>query len=180
MYVFALDTLEFLDINDAFIKYYGYAREEIFSMNMKQIRPVEEIPAFEESLLRNSKNKKNRNLGIHKHLKKNGEIIQVDIQSNFILYKGKKAKITVATDVTERLKYIQAIEEQNEKLREISWIQSHVVRAPLARIMGLINIIKDIKDNEEEKAMTLDFLILSANELDDVIKNITDKTKVDD
>jgi len=180
MYVFALDTLEFLDINDAFIKYYGYTREEIFNMNLRQIRPDEEIPAFEEALLSDSKDKKNRNLGIHTHLKKNGEVIQVDIQSNFIHYKGKEAKITVASDVTERLNYIKAIEEQNEKLREISWIQSHIVRAPLARIMGLIHVIKDMKDNTEEKATTLDYIILSANELDEVIKNITAKTNVDD
>src|SRR5579863_4717807 len=180
MYVFELDSLAFLDVNDAFIKHYGYSREEIFSMNMRQIRPEEEIPAFEKGLFGDTMDHRNTNLGIYKHLKKNGEIIQVDIQSNFILYRGKEAKITVASDVTERLKYIQAIEEQNEKLREISWIQSHIVRAPLARIMGLIHIIKDIKDNEEEKAMTLDFLMISANELDDVIKNITDKTRVDE
>jgi hypothetical protein len=34
-------------------------------------------------------------------------------------------------------KYVRAIEEQNLKLREITWIQSHVVRAPLSRILGL-------------------------------------------
>ncbi|MGZ3750701.1 MAG: PAS domain S-box protein [Mucilaginibacter sp.] len=180
MYVFALDTLNFLDVNDAFIKYYGYSREEIFNMNLRQIRPDEEIPAFEEALFSDSKDQKNRNLGIHTHLKKNGEIIQVDIQSNFIQYQGKEAKITVAVDVTERLNYIKAIEVQNEKLREISWIQSHVVRAPLARIMGLIQVIKDMKENSEERAMTLDYIVLSAHELDEVIKNITDKTRIDE
>jgi len=180
MYVFALDTLDFLDVNDAFIKYYGYAREEIFKMNLRQIRPEEEIEAFEKALASDSKDQRNRNLGIHMHLKKNGDIIQVDIQSNFILYKGREAKITVATDVTERLNYIKAIEEQNERLREISWIQSHVVRAPLARIMGLIHVIKDMKDNTEEKETTLDYIILSANELDEVIKNITSKTNIDE
>ena len=90
------------------------------------------------------------------------------------------AKITIATDVTERLKYIKAIEQQNERLREISWIQSHMVRAPLARIMGLVEIIKNITENGEEKKRTLDYLLLSANELDDVIKNITDKTRIEE
>jgi PAS domain S-box-containing protein len=178
MYVFELDSLAFLDVNDAFIKYYGYSREEISHMNMLQIRPEEEIPFFEKGLLSDNKEQRNPNLGIHKHLKKNGEIIQVDIKSNFIQYEGKDAKITVASDVTERLNYIRAIEEQNEKLREISWIQSHLVRAPLARIMGLIQVIKDMKENSEEKALTLDYIILSANELDEIIKHITDKTKI--
>ena len=79
-------------------------------------------------------------------------------------------------DITERLNYIKAIEEQNENLREISWLQSHVVRAPLARIMGLINLIKDPKQDIAEKRETLGYLLLSANELDEVIKTITEKT----
>jgi PAS domain-containing protein len=79
-------------------------------------------------------------------------------------------------DITERLNYIKAIEEQNENLREISWLQSHVIRAPLARIMGLINLIKDPHQDAAEKRQTLKYLLLSANELDEVIKTITDKT----
>jgi len=174
MFVFDLDTSNFLDANDGFIKYYGYSREEILEMNLKQLRPSEDIPSSEMDW------GENENLKICNHLKKNGEIIQVETKSNFIQYKGQKARITIATDVTERLKYIKAIEKQNEKLREISWIQSHIVRAPLARIMGLVEIIKNITENGEEKERTLDYLLLSANELDDVIKSITDKTRIDE
>ena len=86
----------------------------------------------------------------------------------------------IASDVTERLNYIKAIEEQNEKLREISWIQSHIVRAPLARIMGLIEIFKDANGSADEKEMALDYILVSAKELDIVIRDITDKTRVDE
>jgi PAS domain S-box-containing protein len=79
-------------------------------------------------------------------------------------------------DITERLNYIKAIEEQNENLKEISWLQSHVIRAPLARIMGLIHLIKDPNQDGSEKRKTLDYLLLSANELDEVIKTITEKS----
>ncbi|MFI5161753.1 MAG: response regulator [Sphingobacteriales bacterium] len=178
MFVFETDTLNFLDVNAAFIKHYGYTRDEFLLMNLKQIRPAEEIPMLEKRLMKSAEDKSNANLGVFNHLKKNGEIIQVDIQSNFIDYKGKKAKVTIASDITERLNYIKAIEEQNQKLREISWIQSHVVRAPLARIMGLIQIFKDVNSCAEDKEATLDYILLSANELDNVIREITDKTKI--
>jgi PAS domain S-box-containing protein len=180
MYVFELETLNFLDANDAFIKHYGYAREELLRMNIKQIRPPEEIPALEIGLLRDSKDHKDNSLGVYKHLKRNGELIEVDIQSNFIQFKGKNAKVTIATDITERLNYIKAIEYQNEKLREISWIQSHIVRAPLARIMGLIPLIKDFNEDEDDKEKMLEYMFLAASELDEIIKNITDKTKAAD
>ncbi len=172
MYVFELETLKFLDVNEAFIKHYGYAREEFFKMDLRDIRPPEDIPVFEIGLLSDSKDQKNDNYGVYKHLKKNGEIIQVDIKSNFINYKGKSAKVTIATDVTESLNYIKAIEVQNEKLKEISWIQSHIIRAPLARIMGLVEIFKEPEVDCEEKQQLLEYLSLSANELDEVIMNI--------
>jgi PAS domain S-box-containing protein len=180
MYVFELESLKFLDVNKAFIKQYGYTRQEIFLMTTRAIRPPEEIAVFEAGLLSDSKEYKKGNLGIHKHLKKNGDIIHVDIQSNFIDYKGKDAKVTIATDVTEQLNYIKAIEAQNEKLREISWVQSHLVRAPLARILGLVNIICDTAANECEKEKMLNYLMLSANELDEIIKSITEKTKIEE
>ena len=177
MFVFESESLNFLDVNEAFIKHYGYTREELFRMNIKEIRPPEEIPALETGLLKDSGNQKNNSFGVYTHQKKNGEIIQVDIQSNFLRYKGKNAKVTIATDITERLNYIKAIEVQNEKLREISWIQSHIVRAPLARIMGLVPLMKDLKGNKKEKAKMFDYLMSSADELDEVIKSITDKAR---
>lgn len=85
--------------------------------------------------------------------------------------KGKKTSINEA----ERLNYITAIETQNQKLREISWIQSHMVRSPLARIMGLIQLINDLK-NSEETGTILEYILLSANELDNAIKEISDKS----
>lgn len=176
MFVFDWETLIFLDVNDAFIKNYGYAREEIIGLNLEKIKPCE-ATIMPETMLLNGVQYQESSSGIFKHLKKNGDVIQVDIQSNFIQYKGKRAKITIATDITERLNYIQAIERQNQKLLEISWIQSHIVRAPLARIMGLVQVIKELKDDDTEKEMTLDFLLSSANELDEVIKKITDKTQ---
>src|ERR1700761_2302227 len=40
-------------------------------------------------------------------------------------------------DITERQEHLQKIEAQNKRLRDIAWIQSHLVRAPVASILGL-------------------------------------------
>ena len=83
--------------------------------------------------------------------------------------------IAIQRDITESRKYIQAIEEQNKKFREIAWIQSHLVRAPLARIMGLLDLLKNYEpgDNADE---LIDHLMSSARDLDTIIINIADKT----
>ena len=80
-------------------------------------------------------------------------------------------------DITERLNYILAIEKQNKKLLEIAWTQSHVVRAPLSRIMGLTELIKDPADSGKEKQELLELLQTSANELDEIIRSISEKTE---
>jgi light-regulated signal transduction histidine kinase (bacteriophytochrome) len=79
-----------------------------------------------------------------------------------------------------RKKSAHALEEQNKKLREISWMQSHEIRAPLAKIIGLIPLINDAKENNAERKKMLNYLLSSANELDEVIGNITDKTEAVD
>jgi hypothetical protein len=53
-------------------------------------------------------------------------------------------------------------ELQNKALREISWIQSHVVRAPLVRMMGAISL--------------LEIVITSANEIDKTVRDISAKS----
>ncbi len=81
-----------------------------------------------------------------------------------------------SNDITNRMNYIQAIEEQNIKLREIAWIQSHLVRAPVARILGLIDLIKNYKESINE-AELLNNIYESAQEIDLLIKDIVDKTQ---
>lgn len=80
----------------------------------------------------------------------------------------------VAERTAELLKSNESIRKQNDALIEIAWIQSHVVRSPLSRMMGLIRLLQD---NDESSGMpndlVLEHIIMSANELDNVIKEIT-------
>jgi PAS domain S-box-containing protein len=93
------------------------------------------------------------------------------------VYEGSKVVgACVSTrDVTLRKNYIQTIEEQNKAFHEISWTQSHMVRAPLCRIMALTTLLQDIQ-SDKEKMETLQYLQISSNELDDIIKKITELT----
>jgi PAS domain S-box-containing protein len=178
MWVFDLDTLKFIDVNRAAINHYGYTREEFLSMTIKDIRPEEEIPLLEKAVKAQNANGPVHHAEVFRHKKKGGSIIQVDIQSTVIHHRGRKAKVVLANDITDQLNYIKAIEEQNKKLKEISWLQSHVVRAPLAKIIGLIPLITDVKEKDSEREKMLNYLLRSANELDEVVGHITDKTNI--
>ena len=92
------------------------------------------------------------------------------------VYPSEKGLSVFFKDITERVKYIKQIEAHNEKLREISWMQSHVIRAPLSRIMGLAELMRNTDLAIEDRSTTIEYLLQSAYELDEVIKGITLKT----
>jgi len=180
MWVVDTETLQFLDVNKATLDHYGYTRDEFLGMSLRDIRPVSDIPALEKvfETARHHPEEIGHRSTIHK--KKNGELRNVEVQYAQITYKGIKSNIVIAIDVTERLNYIKAIEDRNDQLQEISWIQSHIVRAPLSRIMGLIPLIENAEEGDHEISLMMSYLASSANELDEVIKKITDKTIIKD
>ncbi|TCC88049.1 PAS domain S-box protein [Pedobacter frigiditerrae] len=83
--------------------------------------------------------------------------------------------ISIQRDVTERYNYVQQIEQQNKKLKEISWMQSHLVRAPLARIMSIVELLAASDLSEEQKEL-LAVLNASSKELDDIVREIANNT----
>lgn len=177
MWVYDLETYRYLDVNAAAITHYGYTREEFLSMTIKDIRPPSEIPKVEAAVAFSRQHDELFSKGLFKHRKKNGEIIQVEVRSNIIKSHGRKAEIILAQDITEKLYYIEAIEAQNKKLQEIAWMQSHMVRAPLARIMGLVDLIQNVPESGIENGELLDAINSSAIELDDILRNITKKAE---
>ena len=63
------------------------------------------------------------------------------------------------------------IEERNEKLKRYAFMNSHMVRAPLANILGAVKHLDDNHDEKKTKEL-MDIVKISANSLDDVIKEI--------
>lgn len=78
-------------------------------------------------------------------------------------------------DITEVKKHLKIIENQNQTFSDISWTQSHLVRAPLANIMGIAALLKSscLPDEIDELVESLE---ISANKLDAVINRITNMT----
>jgi tetratricopeptide (TPR) repeat protein len=81
-------------------------------------------------------------------------------------------------EVNEGLEHIvdqrtKVLKEQNKKLTEYAFINAHNLRAPLARVMGLVNLLLD-KPQPEEQPIILNHLKQSSEDLDAVVKSIRD------
>jgi len=102
------------------------------------------------------------------------------LDRGFLLYDdlGKPVRmITAMQDITDSVRYIQDIKLRNQRLREIAWDQAHLVRPPLARILGLLPLIEDTDNSMEENRELLNLVKHSALEMDEVIRNIIKKAE---
>ena len=115
MYIHDVETLEFLEVNQAAIDHYGYSKEEFLTMTLKDFRPFEDIDALLADVIDTRKSFKPS--GTWRHLKKNGEIIYVDITAVSVNLNGRKARHVMVLDITECKKIEDALKESEDKYR---------------------------------------------------------------
>lgn len=88
----------------------------------------------------------------------------------------RKEIVRMNQSLEERVKIrTQELETQNEQLAEYAYINSHLLRGPLSRILGLINLIdySEKKSQAKEKEL-IDHLKQSGAELDDIVRKINE------
>lgn len=171
MCVYDPETFNIVQVNRAALTHYGYSDNELFEMKIFQLIPSEDLEKVKKSVMSDDVVGNNYR-GIQRHIKKSGEIIDVEIYRSTIVINNKEYKLIAALDITEKLKYIRAIEEQNQKLQNIAWTQSHIVRAPLARLLGLVEHLKEYQSTNEDYIELMRHFVNSANELDTIIREI--------
>jgi PAS domain S-box-containing protein len=165
-------------VNNAFTEMTGYSEEETLGKTLSMTHgPKTEKLAL--SIL--SKALENREACAIEMInyKKNGEEFWMNMDMAPVSNGkgGYSLWIAIQRDVSERVNYIQAIEEQNTKLHDIAWTQSHIVRAPLARIIGFVDLLNNSKTGELNMNDFITHIRSSAYELDEIIRSIVKKTE---
>lgn len=101
MWVFDLETLRFLAVNDAAIRHYGYSREEFLAMSVRALRPEQDFDRFDAAVVQPSHGR--TDAGTWRHRLKSGALIDVEIMSDDITFDGRRARLVLADDVTRQL-----------------------------------------------------------------------------
>jgi PAS domain S-box-containing protein len=166
------------DANYSAADYYGLEMKKLKSLHLLDINHTfaeepEYMKAATKEVLESGKGK-----FLFNHKLKSGEIRSVEVFCSKISINNRELVHEIIQDVTDRNNYYNAVIKQNEALREIAWIQSHVVRAPLAKIMGLVQLLQDEKERGDETLFEFIFnaILQSANELDKVILTVSNKS----
>jgi PAS domain S-box-containing protein len=140
MWVYELKTFRFIMVNDAAVATYGYSREQFLSMNLFDIRPEDDYSLLADNLSKDWGDKFVFS-GVWRHVKQNGEVIHVEINSHTIELNGTRAKLVLAFDVTQRIKTQEEIKLAVNELNNFVYRASHDLRGPLARLIGLSNLV---------------------------------------
>jgi len=119
MYIYDLENLKFLEVNDAALKLYGYKRNEFLNMDLTDLFAPEDI----QTLIQSSENKTSISLsGPWRHKRSDGSSILININRIPIDYKNKKAHLNIVRDVTKeyeekkRIQLFQSVYENTSDL----------------------------------------------------------------
>jgi PAS domain S-box-containing protein len=119
MWVTDLETLRFLEVNEATVQHYGYSREEFLSMGTQDVRAsgdTERYVKYINDVIKKHSDTVFGRAGLWRHHKKNGETLDVEIKWSKITFRGRPAVLIMAHDITERKRAAEALEKSEAGL----------------------------------------------------------------
>ena len=155
MWVYDVESLRFLAVNEAAIAKYNYTPDEFLAMTIADIRPEEDVAELLEFVT--TPQIVNTALGesrIWRHRKKDGTVFLVEVVTRPISFDDRPAKLVLVTDATERLvvdsrlrrnqtRLERSLEDKTRDLElagkvleSFSYLVSHDLRSPLQVIDG--------------------------------------------
>jgi PAS domain S-box-containing protein len=187
MWLYDVDTLAFLDVNDSAVERYGYSREEFLAMNITNIRPPQDVPklleivgkplpAFDKT-------------GPWRHLLKSGITVQVLITSHATRFADHNARFVLAEDLSEshrlelELHQSQARAESTAELSrakdEMVSMVSHEMRTPLASIVGFTELLVTREVSPEQRKDYLAVMLQEGHRLTALINDFLDLRRIE-
>lgn len=117
MWFIDVETLKFLRVNRAACELFGFSEAEFLTKTVLDIRSPEEQAIFLKNLLPQFQDLGDEIPIVARYVKKNGEQIDALLHPHVVEFKGRTARFSLVTDITERLKAERELMEANERFR---------------------------------------------------------------
>jgi PAS domain S-box-containing protein len=117
MWVYDLNTLHCLEVNNAAVEHYGYSRDEFLRTLLTDIHPREDLYHLGEDVARTRA--KVQHSGEWRHLHKDGRLIDVAVMFHGVPFGGIEAQMLVVHDITKQRQAEQALRRAERKYRLI-------------------------------------------------------------
>lgn len=114
MWAFDVETLAFLDVNEAAVYHYGWAREEFLGMTIMDLLAPDDaapLPAVGD------RGAPRGETAFAHHQRRDGTLVDMEIVSHAMELGGRRARLVLATDTTERARTLAALHQSEAQLR---------------------------------------------------------------
>jgi diguanylate cyclase (GGDEF)-like protein/PAS domain S-box-containing protein len=103
MWIYDPESLRFIAVNDAAIRRYGYSREEFATMTLRDIRPKEDVPLLVDVLIPQTRTSP-KHVRRSRHVTRDGTLMTVEIDSHALTFRGRKARLVNAHDISAQMR----------------------------------------------------------------------------
>ena len=177
--VYIIQNKKFAYVNPELAEIWGYSVEELNGASYEDIVHPGDLELLQTNVKKRMDGEVNSIRYEGRIIRKDGSQRWIAIFGNTTIYHGTKAIIGTIIDITdsktndqERQKIINELLQRNRDLEQFAYIVSHNLRAPVANILGLAQLMKQVEDENNESNQLIDYLSLSANKLDSVIQDL--------
>ena len=123
MWVYALESLKILAVNEAAMQSYGYSHAEFLALTLEDLHPEDERPALRAALAAQNAQAFQSAERVGRHTTKAGRVLDVQVTSNALHFGGVPSRIVLVQDITERRRL------ENERAQHLVWTQGQLSEA---------------------------------------------------
>lgn len=172
MWLYDLETYQFIQVNNAAIKHYGYSNEEFLKMNFMDLKSAEQIVKTKKEIAKQKKSTDKKVSTKSVHHTKSGEIIVVEIYATIITLNDREIGSVIAIDITEKDRHENLINkaiskaQEDERYKIGGELHDNISQILVASQLSLGLLKKSIEPNQMELFdQAKNYISLALNEI---------------
>jgi PAS domain S-box-containing protein len=186
MLAYARDSLQIVAVSNSMVAHYGYSRQELLEMTIRELSPPQERDEFDCYIASVNKGPP-RGLvtGAWHHSFKDGTIIDVEVTSDDLVLDGRACRTVLSQDVTQRNQAVAQLAVARDEAVAASKVKSaflanvsHEIRTPMNGVIGMNDLLLDTALDEEQRSYA-EQVARSGDQMMAIINDLLDLAKIE-